>query len=420
MTSLSIALLTLTSAQFGLDDDFYWQQLGYRPSTAELVLSQLVIVKATKSLPIEKRLLLGPDNSRPIPVAVEVANVLSSNTELSGEVRIVRAVLRYDPYVPSLSENLFRFDIGKTYLVAVWRSAGDDLVLPQGTGGRESNPTITWKVPLERKHANEVMGLAAFATQQSKLDLSAESAIDRLMVNVALCAMTDDTAALNRSLLFLKNAQLGTFDYAERGFATGEWTRRARIPDGHPVIAVLEAALRNQGPSNTARILSLFAYWNVSGAGRRLMEALRTAAFDANLGAIANDSFNRDADLGPDAVLDGDESDSERRTKLDSIVRLALQAKSRAARYLLLNNSSFTDDTTLQKQILELAVRSEEFEAMFLFRYLSSCAKDKELEPKMAQVGGSMKWVNRQQLIDFWKERLGLPPLIAAQADRGS
>ncbi len=416
MTALTLTLLLVS--QISLMADYPWQQEDYRPADVEL-LNTLAIVSPIRYHERELRTATDPaGNEWTAPVVVEEVRVLDSNRKLDEVMRIVHPFGSIDHTMPGAEKAMYRFQPGKKYLLWLYLEAEGKLVLPGiAAKNADGEPYLRYFNVLERKHSNEVMGLAAFATQQSKLDLSGESAIDRLMVNVALGGHGATGPELWRLLSFLSNARYGSFQYPIQG--TNE-KRTAEIRDDAPVIPILFEIAAKVNPSDAARIYSLLGKWGVPGSTEKLLSVLPAASQDPTLGANEADCFHRGFVFDPLAVVTLKETPLERAEKWDALLRMALDGKSRAVLELILNNVSGTLDLELQKRVLQLAlVQTDEFFAIRLFGFLRRSANDPELEPRRERVDGKWQWVNRQQLIDFWKERLGLPPL-AAHADRGS
>ncbi|KAA0240166.1 MAG: hypothetical protein EDM74_01720 [Armatimonadetes bacterium] len=419
-----LALLLALTAQASDAPGFPWQTSPVQTYDANAIdrsVDAILIVRGSERIGAQRR-VLEPNlfGFEGVSLILDDVSVVDSTAPVERKLRLLHHYGRTDYVGTEPARDMYALRQGRTYLVLVKFGSKDRLYLPESQGPAAAGDSKERFLSFARERDDEVVALAAFATSQTKVQAVDLSMLDRVMVNVAHCSDTSDTGELCRSLNFLYWLKLGTFEYKETSPVAGSWNRLALVPDEHVAVQVLETALRRQAASNAARILSLFVHWNLKGAGRRLYEALQVAAFDRELGALPNDAFLSDVRLGPDAVLSGGETSAERQAKLESAVDLALRSKSVAAARLLIDNAAPLPDVRLQTRVFQRALTAEQELSKLLFHYLSRCAKDKDLEPRMSRVGKTLQWVNRQQLIDFWKERLGLPPLIAAHAQQGS
>jgi hypothetical protein len=87
---------------------------------------------------------------------------------------------------------------------------------------------------------------------------------------------------------------------------------------------------------------------------------------------------------------------------------MALAAKSRALQGFLLNNATSTPDVERRRRVFQLAVTANDDLCSFLLGRLALWDKDDLHVPKVEIVRpGKSVWVNKKELIEYWKERLG-------------
>lgn len=382
--------------QMPLEPDFQYQRRAYSVQGAA-AFDSLVLVRPIRRLPPEERTITWSDGSTKVSVVIDEARVLFSVQSLPKTVRIVTP-FRGDP------KRVFQLKPGRNTLLVSCSANGEALrlPLPHYVAMRGSIiPEDARYATVERSDPAEILGLAAFETKATKLATDKLEPIERLMVNVANCLYDADVETVQRVLGFLVGAQYWPPFRNSAG-------RLSKVADDAPFVAIMRSAARSHTASNAARIYNLLAWWGVEGAGPELYQALKVAANDPNLGALAGDTFFTGVLFGQGAVLGSARTDEERQVLYDELIDLALGARSQAVQRLLFNNISGTRDIGRQRRILALAASSDEDFARLLLEILARSDDDKENVPKVEKVGRTWIWTNKDALFRYWRERLGV------------
>jgi hypothetical protein len=378
-------LVTVAVGQIPMEPDFAYQRRGFSELGAE-ALNGFAIIRPLRKLNDESRIATSFEGGQRVTVSIEEVAIVASAPVLPNTVRIV---VPHSNFVTTIAP----LDPSADHMIVFHSSAGTNLKLPLWhfvDRKRDPFPEEQRYLTLERRDPNEILGLAEFKTNSTRIDGAGQEPMSKLLRNVANCLAGTGDENVARVCRFIEFARF----------------ERPEVPADAPFVIAARAAARTQSASNRARIYAILAHYNVPGSFGPFYEALKEAApLDVNLFALLGEGIrvNRGSFIG--AVIAGALTVDERRRKNEEYCDLTLAARSRTVKWFLIQSCS-RPDLERQRRFLALAESADEDLARLTFDTIARWHKDTVHVPVRVLEGSTLRWVNRQELIDYWSSRL--------------